>query len=100
MKEIGDYASRRLLARCSDVVDLIGNRVALPLRVGERGQVRADPLRPWLPDVQPGTDRADRGHLPSRYLTRERLSSLRLQLAIARSTGCSRSDLRTTGQSG
>jgi putative transposase len=47
--------------------------------------VCAYPLRPWLPDVQPGADRAHRGHPPGRDLTRDRLSSLRLQPIIARS---------------
>lgn len=49
------------------------------LRVGKRCQVGAYSLRAWLPDVQPGADHADRGHPPGRYLTRELLSSLRLQ---------------------
>jgi hypothetical protein len=60
------------------------------LRVGKRCQVFADPLRTCLPDVRPGADRPHRGHSPGRHLTRELLSSLRLQRVIARSAGCSR----------
>jgi hypothetical protein len=44
-----------------------------------------------LPNVEPGADHADRGHPPSRYLTRELLSSPHPQPAIARSARCSRS---------
>jgi hypothetical protein len=82
---------RRLRARCCGGVGLMDSRVVLLLRVAERSQVRADPLRAWLPDVEPGADHADRGHPPGRYLTRELLSSLRLQRTIARSAGYSRS---------
>ena len=88
-------ALRRLLARCCGTFGLVGRRVVLLLRVAERSQVRADPLRAWLPDVEPGADNADRGHPPGRYLTRELLSSLHLQRTIARSAGCSRSGRRT-----
>ena len=88
-------AEWRLLARCCGGVGPIDSRVVLLLRVTERSQVRADPLRAWLPAVEPGADHADRGHPPGRYLTRELLSSLRLQRTIARSAGCSRSGRRT-----
>jgi len=73
----------------------IDSRVVLLLRVAERSQVRADPLHAWLPDVQPGADHADRRHPPGRYLTRELLSSLRLQRIAASSAGSSRAGRRT-----
>ena len=74
---------RRLLARCGGGVGLIEGRVALPLRVAKRSQVRAYPLRTRLPDAQPSADRANRGHPPGRYLTRERLSSLPAPVRLA-----------------
>ncbi len=49
------------------------------LGVGKASQVCAYPLRPRLPDVQLGADRAYRGHAPSRNVTRERSRSLRVQ---------------------
>jgi hypothetical protein len=85
---------RRLLARCCGGFGMIDSRGVLLLRAAERSQVRADPLRVWLPDVEPGADHADRGHPPGRYLTRELLSSLRLQRTITRRTGFPRSGRR------
>jgi hypothetical protein len=51
----------------ADGLSVIDSRVVLLLRVAERSQVRADPLRAWLPDVEPGADHADRG-APARPL--------------------------------
>ena len=73
---------------------LIDSSALLLLRLAEHSQVRAYPLRAWLPDVEPSADRAGRGHPPGRYLTREFLGSLHLQRVITRSTGCSQADRR------
>ena len=82
--------------RCCGAFGLVDRRVVLLLRVAKRSQVRADPLRAWLPDVEPGADHADRGHPPGRHLTRELLSSPRPQRAIARSARCFRSGRRAS----
>jgi hypothetical protein len=87
---------RRLLARWCGAFGLVGSRVVLLLRVAKGSQVRADPLRAWLPNMEPGADHADRGHPPRRHLTRERLSSPHPQPAIARSARWSRSGRRAS----
>jgi hypothetical protein len=51
---------------------------------GGRGQVCAYPLGTRLPYIQPGADRADRGHASGRKLSRECLRSMRLQRIGAR----------------
>jgi len=43
----------------------------------ERGRVRAYPLGPWLPHMQPGADRAHRGDAPDRKLETANASAAR-----------------------
>ena len=67
--------------------EVIGSGLIAGRRLGvdKLRQVIAYSLRPWLPDVQPGADRAHLGHPPGRDLTREHLSSLLPQRIAARS---------------
>jgi hypothetical protein len=94
----GNPVNRKLLSehlgRCGDF-GLTGSRVALRLRAAEPSQVRADPLRAWLPNVQPGADGADRRHPSGRYLTRKLLSRLRRKRVTASNVRGSRSGRRS-----